>query len=46
MIQDTCQEGYGIFYIKADADLSRVKISDTDKLLRIQYELPPQFKIQ
>lgn len=35
--------GYGIYYRKADAQLSLVPLSKTDKALRIQYQLPPFF---
>ena len=35
--------GYGIYFRKADAQLSIVPVSETDKALRIQYELPPFF---
>ena len=35
------QEGYGIYWDKADVQLSRVTLRETDKALRIQYDLPP-----
>jgi hypothetical protein len=35
------QEGYGIYWDKADVQLSRVTLREADKALRIQYDLPP-----
>jgi hypothetical protein len=37
------EEGYGIYFRKADIHISRIALNDTDRVLRIEYGLPPFF---